>query len=163
MSKTHWLQSPNKNYLGHQDLPNWDDIVVTIKSAKWEEVTNPILNTKEAKRVVRFKEKGIKPFICNQTNAGTIIKVTGVKFMEDTKDKKLQFFIAQTKVKGSLVDCLRIRDQAPKDLEELDTKHPKWSSAVSAVKEGKDIDSFKKWYSITEENKSLLLKESKDG
>jgi hypothetical protein len=81
--KTHWLQSPNKNYLGHQDLPNGDDITVTIKSAQWEVVENMKLHTKEEKRVVRFMED-IKPFICNETNSATIVKVTGCNFMEDT-------------------------------------------------------------------------------
>ena len=36
--KTHWLYSPNKNYLGHQDLPNGEDVVLTIASANWETV-----------------------------------------------------------------------------------------------------------------------------
>ena len=40
-NKTHWLQNPNKNYLGHWDLPNGKDLVLTIKSAAWEEVENP--------------------------------------------------------------------------------------------------------------------------
>ena len=39
--KTHWLQSPNKNYLGHWDLPEGKDLILTIESAQWEEVKNP--------------------------------------------------------------------------------------------------------------------------
>jgi hypothetical protein len=64
-------------------LPNGDDITVTIKSAQWEVVENMKLHTKEEKRVVRFMED-IKPFICNETNSATIVKVTGCNFMEDT-------------------------------------------------------------------------------
>jgi hypothetical protein len=37
-TKTHWLQTPNKNYLGHWDLPNGKDIIVTISSAGWEDL-----------------------------------------------------------------------------------------------------------------------------
>jgi len=98
MTKTHWLQNPNKNYLGHQDLPGGDDLVVTIKSAQWEIVENPKLHTKEEKRVVRFAED-VKPFICNETNAASIMKVTGCKFMEETHDKRIQFFVSTAKVK----------------------------------------------------------------
>lgn len=108
--KTHWLQSPNKNYLGHWDLPNGEDFVLTIESAKWEEVKNPITNKSEAKRVVRFQEK-VKPFICNQTNAQSIIKSTGIKFMDDSKGQKIQLYIGvhKDRILKEDVDCIRIR------------------------------------------------------
>jgi hypothetical protein len=35
------------------------------------------------KRIIRFEEY-VKPFICNETNAAVIMKVTGVRFMEDS-------------------------------------------------------------------------------
>lgn len=155
--KTHWLMNPNKNYLGHQDLPNGDDITVTIASAAWEAVENPKLGTKEEKRVVRFVEN-VKPFICNETNAATIVKVTKCKFMEETAWKQIVFFVSQTKVKGQTVDCIRIRDVAPKPKETLTTDHPKWNTAIQKVKEGADIATIRKYYNITEENFNLLSK-----
>lgn len=158
MNKTHWLHNPNKNYLWHQDLPNGDDLIVTIKSAQWEVVENPKLHTKEEKRVVRFEEDGVKPFICNETNAATIVKVTWCKFMEETSGKQIVFFVSQTKVKWQTVDCLRIRDVAPKPKEELTPTHPKWSTAKEKVKEGASIEQVRKWYKITEENFNLLSK-----
>lgn len=108
--KTHWLQNPNKNYLGHWDLPNGQPVILTIVSAQWEEVKNPIINKSEAKRVIRFKESGkwIKPMICNQINAQTILKSTGEKYMEDCAGKRIKIAVSQTKVKGEEVDCLRI-------------------------------------------------------
>lgn len=108
--KTHWLQNPNKNYLGHWDLPEGKDLILTIVSAKWEEVENPVIRTVEAKRVIRFRENNIKPFICNQTNAQTILKSTGVKYMEDSIDLRIQLGLGQTKVMGEIVDCLRVRN-----------------------------------------------------
>jgi hypothetical protein len=109
--KTHWLQSPNKNYLGHWDLPEGRDFILTIQSAKWEEVKNPINNSKEAKRVVRFNEKGVKPFICNQTNAQSIVVATQINFMEDSIGKKIAMFVDTIKDKRTKedVDCIRIR------------------------------------------------------
>lgn len=109
--KTHWLQSPNKNYLGHWDLPDAKDLVVTIVSAQWEEVKNPITNKSESKRVIRFAEKNVKPFICNQTNAQSIVVSTGVKYMEDSKGCKIALYIdniIDKRTKES-VDCIRIR------------------------------------------------------
>lgn len=158
--KTHWLQNPNKNYLGHQDLPNGDDLIVTIASANWEEVKDPTRNTKEDKRVVRFQEKWIKPFICNETNAEMIMKVTGARFMEDSSWKKVQLYVAQTKMRKEMVDCLRIRDFVPeevldnskaieklnecKSLEELQTVYLSLSHKEKADKEVVDLKDKKK-------------------
>ena len=154
---THWLANPNKNYLWHQDLPNGEDITVTIKSAQWEIVENPKLHTKEEKRVVRFVEENVKPFICNETNAASIMKVTGCRFMEETHDKRIQFFVASTKVKGQTVDCLRIRDVAPKAKETLTPTHPKWETAKQKVKDGADIATIRKYYDISEEDFLSLI------
>jgi hypothetical protein len=117
-TKTHWLQTPNKNYLGHFDLPNGQDVILTIKSAGWEIVENPILNTKESKRVIRFieKDKWIKPFICNETNAKMICKVTKENYMEDCLNKKIKIGISKTRVKREEVDCLRVKTLSQSDL-----------------------------------------------
>ncbi len=155
MNKTHWLQNPNKNYLGHQDLPNGEDITVTIKSAAWEIVENPKKGTKEEKRVVRFVED-VKPFICNETNAASIMTLTGCKFMEDTIGKRLTFFISQTKVKKEIVDCLRIREIPPKAKEELTPTHPKWSVAQEKKASGSTIEQIRKFYDISDSNFNLL-------
>ena len=109
--KTHWLQNPNKHYLGHWDLPGGKDVILTIASANWEKVVNPITRTAEALRVIRFKEEHpwLKPFICNQVNAQAILKVTGEKFMDDCEGKKIKLSVGQTKIKGEEVDCLRVK------------------------------------------------------
>jgi len=118
--KTHWLQSPNKNYLGHWDLPPVGEMTVTIESAKWEEVKNPITNKSEAKRVIRFTEK-IKPMICNQTNAQSIVNATGVKFMEDSQGQKITLFVSSIKDKVSKedVDCIRVKRVVPFTLKNI--------------------------------------------
>ena len=81
--KLHWLANPNKNYLGHQDLPDGKDVVLTLKEVKWEEVKNPKTNTSSEKRVIRFKENfaWLKPMICNETNAKMIMSVTEQKYV----------------------------------------------------------------------------------
>jgi len=114
-TKTHWLQNPNKNYLGHWDLPEGRDIILTIKSAQWEEVKNPIINTSEAKRVIRFEEP-VKPFICNETNSQSILRSTGTSYMEDCHGMKIKLFLSQVKVKGQSVDCLRVKELPQSEL-----------------------------------------------
>lgn len=112
--KTHWLQSPNKNYLGHWDLPESGEMVVTIDSAQWESVTNPITQKTESCRVVKFKGN-IKPMICNQTNAQSILTSSNVKFMEDSKGVSICLFIAKVMDRraGEEVDCIRVKKQNP--------------------------------------------------
>ena len=76
----------------------------------------------EAKRVIRFQEQGqkgyewVKPFICNETNAKMIMHVTGQKYMEDCIGKKIKIYSTRTKVKGEMVDCLRIKDCTQEEL-----------------------------------------------
>lgn len=163
-NKTHWLQNPNKNYLGHWDLPNGDDMVLTIKSANWEDVKNPVINKTESKRVVRFEEK-VKPFICNQINAVSITISTGVKFMQDSLGSKIQLYVSSiidNRTKET-IDCIRIRRESvvKKKLPELkpsDTEN--WSKVIAGLQNGYTIDQVKTKWSITEKNKSLLLTES---
>jgi len=118
--KTHWMQSPNKNYLGHWDLPESGELNVTIESAQWEAVKDPVSGRSESKRVVRFKEP-IKPFICNQTNASAIVRSSGIKFMEDSQGVTICLFVDtidnhKTKEK---VDCIRVKTINPYTLEVL--------------------------------------------
>lgn len=156
-NKTHWLQSPNKNYLGHWDLPDGNDLILTIESAKWEEVKNPIINTVEAKRVVRFKED-VKPFICNQGNAQSILKATGVKFMDDSKGQRIQLYVGihkDTRSKEN-IDCIRIRPIKPVLTKpELTPKHERWNEAKTAIKEGKK-DGVLKVFTISDVNLKLI-------
>ncbi len=117
--KTHWLESPNKNYLGHWDLPNGKDQILTIKSASWELVESPMTGRSKEKRVIMFVEtyEWIKPFICNSTNAQMILKMTGQRFMEDSGAMKIRIGLSQTKFKGEEVDCLRVRNVPSKQLD----------------------------------------------
>ena len=113
--KTHWLSNPNKNFIGHWDLPEGKDLILTIKSAGFEDVENPAKSTKkekhvEVKKVVRWVEN-YKPMIINPTNAQRIFKSLGVRNMEDSVGKKLQLYVSQEKFRFSadLIDCIRIR------------------------------------------------------
>lgn len=140
--KTHWLKNPNKNYLGHWDLPEGRDMILTIASAKWEKVKDP--KTKESKemRVVRFKEP-FKPFICNQTNAELILKSTKENFMEDCVGKKIKLAISQTKVAGNAVDCIRIKNIPQEELEENKINQLQIQELEKLLKEiGKDKIDF---------------------
>lgn len=159
MEKTHWLQSPNKNYLGHWDLPESEDLVLTIESAQWEEVKNPIINQSEAKRVIRFKED-VKPLICNQTNAQSIVNSTGVKFMEDSQGCQIALYISQIKDRKTkdMIDCIRIRNK----FEQTAPRKPlisdeRFQKALKSIEEGTyTIEKLKSGFTFTEEQQQLI-------
>ena len=128
---THWLSSPNKNYLGHFDLPECGYLNVTIKSAQWEAVKNPITNTSESKRVIRFHE-ALKPMICNQTNAQSIYKIGGVKHMEHSDGVKICLYVASIVDRKSKenIDCIRVKAPVMFTKERLQQLFNKKSSSL---------------------------------
>ena len=141
-NKTHWLQSPNKNYLGHWDLPNGNDLVLTIKSAGWEEVKNPIINVSEARRVIRFEED-VKPFICNETNAQSILHSTKTSFMEDSIGKKIVLYLSSTKLKGESVNCLRVKKISQEMIKSEPINNKQRNELLQLIeKAGKDVKEF---------------------
>ena len=120
---THWLESPNKNYLSHSDLPNGNDIILRIESARQEEVTHPGTRTTQIHKIVYFQEKKfdngkkIKPFICNLTNAASIIESTGEKFLENCNGKLVKLYVSTTKFGSKQMDCIRLKNLSQEQLE----------------------------------------------
>jgi len=168
--KTHWLQSPNKNYLGHWDLPEGKDLVLTIKSAQWEEVINPTVKQNsplrsQEKRVVRFVESGVKPWICNQGNANSIMKSTGVNYMEDSTGCKISLFVGKYKDNQTKeeIDCVRVRSEPVKIIvkSELKSTHKKWDEIIDKLKTGDtDTDTIKEYFTMSEATENQLMNEA---
>jgi hypothetical protein len=146
--KTHWLQSPNKNYFGHWDIPE-GGVILTIQSAKWEEVENPVLKKGdpkkfEAHRVVRFNED-YKPLICNQTNAQSVLKSTGIKYMEDSIGQRIELYVGShfDRTNKENIDCVRIRNEKPREQDQL-PEITNFDEAVNYLNGGKSIKDLKK-------------------
>ena len=166
MEKTHWLKNPNKNYLGHWDLPD-NDLILTIKSAGWEEVIDPTKREgqkdySQSKRVVHFEEN-YKPLICNQTNAISIYKSTGIRFLEDSQGAKIKLFIGEEidRKNKITVECVRIRHDKVIAKEDLNPNHKSWSTAKEAYHKGSfTIEQIKGKYLLTLENEKLLCLKS---
>jgi len=155
--KTHWLKNPNKNYLGHWDLPD-SDIVLTIKKAGWEDVKDPTTGKKESKRVVHFIED-YKPLICNQTNAISIYKSTGIRYLEDSAGAKIKLFIGEEidRKNKITVECVRVRPEKIKSKIEMNPQYKGWDKAKQALNSGSvTIEQIKNNYLLTEENEKLL-------
>lgn len=109
--KHHWKEALPGDYLGAYSL-NGQDVVVTIQSAMKEIITGAN-GKKEECLVLHFKEP-IMDMVCNRTNAKTITKVLNSPFLEDWAGKKIQLYPTTTRFGGEIVECIRIREKAPK-------------------------------------------------
>lgn len=100
----------DKNYLGSWDVPEGEDLVLTIDHAEQNEVQNK--QGKDNKLVIHFEED-YKPMILNKTNSDSISKVCGSKRVERWKGQPISIYVANVSAFGGTADALRIRDYAP--------------------------------------------------
>ena len=108
MSKTHWKQLVNMDYIGSYALPDGNDLTLTIAKVVKEMVTGAS-GRKEQCMVMYFKEPQYKPMILNRTNAKTITNLCGSAFVEDWVGHRVTLYASTTRFGGDIVECLRIR------------------------------------------------------
>ena len=120
MSRTHWKQLQNNDWIGAYALQDGQDLTLTIDKAMQEQVTGN--NGKhEMCLTVHWLERDYKPMIVNRTNAKTITKVTGSPYIEDWHGKQITLYVDTTRLGSDLVECLRIRPYAPKQTKQTAT------------------------------------------
>ena len=100
----------DKTYLGHWDVPEGGDLVVTIDHFEKNEVRN---NTGGAdkKHICYFRE--CKPMIVNKTNLKSIALVLNSDKFEDWEGKKIALYAADVKQAES-GKGLRVRPYRPR-------------------------------------------------
>ena len=113
MSRTHWKQLQNNDWIGAYALTDGQDLTLTIDKAMQEQVTGNN-GKREMCLTVHWVERDYKPMIVNRTNAKTITKVTGSPYIEDWHGQKITLYVDTTRLGGDIVECLRIRPYPPK-------------------------------------------------
>lgn len=108
-TKTHWKKLINPDYIGAYALQPDEDLVVTIDYVQREQVTGTG-GKKEECTVAHLI--GQKPLILNVTNSKSIAKLYG-SYIEDWSGKQVTLYASMTKLAGDMVECLRIRPNAP--------------------------------------------------
>ena len=103
----------DKKYLYHWDLPEGEDLVVTIDRIEQETLENKKKNTTEKKLVLYFEEKGVKPLALNKKeNPSRISKALGSNKIENWVGKKIALYIGEeTRSEDGL--AVRVRPTAP--------------------------------------------------
>lgn len=100
-------------YTGAWTVPDGKDLVLTIDRVALENVVGEG-GRNETLPVCRFREAGVLPLVLNRTNFKTIVKLTGKKDSDQWSGQCVQLFKSTTKLKGDVVECVRIRPTAPK-------------------------------------------------
>ena len=104
-----------KPYLGHWDVPDDGDLVLTIDKLYEDEVKNQ--HGTETKPIVYFMEPDAKPLILNKTNRDMITKLHGRRTKSnDWRGKKIALFAAP-EPKSADGYALRVRPYLPKSKE----------------------------------------------
>ena len=111
MSQTHWKKLTNPNYLGAYSLDDGEDIVLTIKAVRQEDVVGSD-GKKEACIVCHWQENQ-KPMILNVTNCKAIAKLAGSPYIEKWPGTRVQIGTERVRAFGTVTDALRIRDEKP--------------------------------------------------
>ena len=101
----------DKNYLGSWDIPEGEDLILTISNVEQDDVKND--RGSEQKLTLHFAED-YKPLIMNATNCDRITKAYGSPKVEDWVGKRIALTTEKVPAFGSVKDAVRIRPYPPK-------------------------------------------------
>ena len=101
----------DKNYLGSWDVPEGEDLVLTIDHVARDDIKNE--RGSEKKLTLHFVED-YKPMILNATNSKYISQAYGSTKVEDWAGKKIAIHTEKVTAFGGTTDALRIRPYPPK-------------------------------------------------
>ena len=101
----------DKNYLGAWDVPDGEDLILTVDHAARDDVKNE--RGSEKKLTLHFVED-YKPMILNATNSKNISQAYGSTKVEDWAGKRIAIYTEKVTAFGGTTDALRIRPYPPK-------------------------------------------------
>ena len=104
----------DKNYLGSWDIPEGEDLILTISNVEQDDVKNE--RGSERKLTIHFAED-YKPLIMNATNCDRITKAYGSPKVEDWVGKRIALTTEKVPAFGSVKDAVRIRPFPPRETE----------------------------------------------
>ncbi len=116
MTKTHWREIKQTEYLGGHDLSDgkggFKEIAVTIKRAMKKKVSDIHGDTTD-ELILEFVGE-TKPMIMNVTNSRTLSKLLKTSYIEDWAGKEIVIGTTKVKAFGEVHDALRVRPYPPK-------------------------------------------------
>ena len=86
------LAREDNKFLGSEELPKNNDLIVTISKIDKEGVLNPKTNKTTNKTIVHFVEPDIKPIVANKTNLTAIYRATGAETVGEVIGHKIALY-----------------------------------------------------------------------
>ena len=102
----------DKNYLGSWDVPDGEDLILTIDKAHQDDVKNE--RGSERKLTIHFVED-YKPMILNATNSKAISEACGSTKVETWAGQRIAIYTQKVTAFGGTTDALRIRNYPPRE------------------------------------------------
>ena len=102
----------DKNYLGSWDVPDGEDLVLTIDRVARDDVKNE--RGTERKLTLHFVED-YKPMILNATNAKAISEALGSTKVETWPGQRIAIYTTKVTAFSGTTDALRVRNYRPKE------------------------------------------------
>ena len=156
----HWRNFQDKNYLGAHNLEDGEEMLLTIAKFSGEEKVKTADGEKTC--MVLYFQEDVQKMILNVTNANTISSLYGTH-PDSWVGKKVQIYPARgIKAFGKIQDALRIRDFAPRVVQDA-TAHiktlnscktlqelvEKWDKLPTTAKNNKEIFALKEKLKVT--------------
>jgi hypothetical protein len=165
-NKTHYKKAFNSPYLSSDDIV--EPTILTIQKVSLE--PDQTKKTKDKFNTAYFKEREIrpgetlKPMILNVTNSRTMKLLTGSSFIDDWTDIPVTVFVDNNvRHMGKTVDGLRIATEKPRlQKPELMPESKNWNNAIIAYKRDGNFSAIEERNIISDKNKALIKKESKN-
>lgn len=155
MTKTHWKKLINPDYLGAYSLPEGQDLTVTIKNVTRGTVKGEGGRGEEC-TIANLENQ--KPFILNRTNQKSIERLYG-PYIEDWAGKQVTLYASKTKLKGELVECVRIRPSVAEVIKPA-LEESRFINAIKAIKGGSyTVQQLNDTYELTGEQQTRLRTE----
>lgn len=109
--RIHILWSAEKDFMSWFDIPEGQDLELTIEKVAIEKIDTHTRGI-EYKKVVHFQEPKIKPLICNQTNSEALFRATKKEYLDEFGGDKVFLYRGQArnpKTGEANAPCVRIR------------------------------------------------------
>ena len=158
--KTHWRDALHKEYLHGSEITK--PFNVTVKEFSTIEVYSPKSREKEEMVVLHFQED-IKALILTGRKASSLEKIAGSPFIEDWVGTTVSLSALDEKHFGQIMPVIQVEPPIKvKKKPALTPESPKWKDAVTGIKGGTvTLDQIKGFYTLSKENESELIKQTK--
>ncbi len=110
-----YRQYMDKNFIGEWDLPEHDDLKVTIDHVEQNDVKNE--RGSETKLCIYFRERQYKPLILNATNGANIKQALGSGHVEKWEGRSILLYRESVSAFGKTTMAVRVRPFAPREEE----------------------------------------------